>query len=731
MKNKISLLIVLSTLLLVSEVGAEEIAKKPVIVDGDKVEFLNKEKRVIGTGNVVIVYEDMKLTCDNVIVYMDSHDAYAEGHVTLYQEDNIFRSDKMGINFDTKKGTILASRFETPVWYGGGPMTEKVADKEYHLMDGYITSCDFIEPHYRIQGKKVYLYLDDKVVLKNAFMYVGDMPVLYLPSYTHSFDDNKPRVTIIPGRSKDWGEFVLTSWRYYLSENNQGRIQMDERTKRDFASGIEHRYKTEDFGSGNLRMYYMNERRLEDDIHRLPRVLEEERERFTADLRHRWQVDKETLALVEYHAVKYQDTTFLKDYFYRDRYENEPSGESYISIAKTLPEYSLNFLAQKRVNRHESVTEVLPELKVDFAEREIGDTNLYYFSNLTAASYNLKPAAPSDDDTDANVFDTNNKLSYNTRFPWLLKFINFTPYVATQQTYYSKDIYGEERDFFRGIYSGGFSMTTKFYKVLDFYTNLWNLDINRLRHVITPTVSYGYVHAPTVSSDQVGFLGVNGSNGYTFDLENKLQTKWHEGEGADSLTAMDIARLNTNITFTPNTKGNRWSNISSTLEIRPYKWLAVSADTAYSNYTRDFNGFNLDLKASSNLSGEELGEDKTDEWKRWEFGIGHRYTRNSSTEMTVDTSFPIGWKWRFQVFNRIYFKKFKEGGRAKAINEMNEQEYTITRDLHCWNMDISYSNTRGYGEAIWLIFRLKAFPDIPIEYRNSYHERKFGSQSYN
>ena len=62
-------------------------------------------------------------------------------------------------------------------------------------------------------------------------------------------------------------------------------------------------------------------------------------------------------------------------------------------------------------------------------------------------------------------------------------------------------------------------------------------------------------------------------------------------------------------------------------------------------------------------------------------------------------------------------------------NLVKEQEYTLTRDLHCWEMDINFNETRDEGSEIWLVFRLKAFPEMGFDLGTSFNRRKTGSQS--
>ena len=60
---------------------------------------------------------------------------------------------------------------------------------------------------------------------------------------------------------------------------------------------------------------------------------------------------------------------------------------------------------------------------------------------------------------------------------------------------------------------------------------------------------------------------------------------------------------------------------------------------------------------------------------------------------------------------------------------MKEQQYTVFRDLHEWQMEFSFNETRGQGDEIWLIFRLKAFPEMAINAGTSFNQRKRGTQA--
>jgi hypothetical protein len=158
--------------------------------------------------------------------------------------------------------------------------------------------------------------------------------------------------------------------------------------------------------------------------------------------------------------------------------------------------------------------------------------------------------------------------------------------------------------------------------------------------------------------------------------------------------------------------GSKFDNVSADLELRPFPWMLIEADTTYQTRTRDFETFNLDIYA-------DIGE-------QWKVGFGHRYRQNHRTESTIDINYKLNDLWQFGVYERFMWKGFPH--TAKKINDLREQEYYIRRDLHCWIGEIIFSEDVDEGNTIWVVFRLKAFPEMPLEFQNSFHAPKLYSQ---
>ena len=678
----------------------------PIVCHGDKVEFLEVQQRLEATGHVIVIYEDVKISCDKISIALDTKQGVAEGNIVVYQKDSVMTGDKAEYNFAKATGTVYKAGYASQLIYGSGPVAIREGPKEITLRKSYMTTCDLAQPHYRMHAKTAKIILDDRVVMYNVIVYCFNIPLFYLPYYSYSLKPDRVKVTVIPGKDKDWGFFLLTAWRYEFSQQLKGILHLDYREKKDFASGFDNYYKTQKFGNGFVKAYYMNERDLiSKNLWKQPRITKE-RERYMIQHRHSWDIDQDTDLRFEYWGVS--DTDILKDYFYRKDYQRGPSPNSYLSISRARPNYTMSFLGQRRFNKVFERTEYQPELKLNIPvlRIETGGSRIYWQSENSFANLSKKEAYPSNVDEDTVRADTYHRLSYAGK----LAFLNITPYVAGRETYYTKDKYGE-RDWFRGAFYTGVNMQTKFFRIFNVSTNKWGLDINNLRHVITPSVGYEYIRKPTIASDKLvqfdGLDSIGRKNQFTFSLENKLQTK-------RAGTAIDLARLTVSTNYDYRLPGgSKFSDVNFDFEFTPFNWMTIEFDTAYDHLQDRFKTFNLDIYA-----------EKEDKWK---CGFGYRYGHESYSEATFEVSFKPTPLWKLGIYERFMFKGYPNN--LKKVYDLREQEYRLVRDLHCWTAETIYNVSRGEGESIYFVLRLKAFPEMPFEFDRRYHRPKPGSQS--
>jgi len=713
---------------------AEEAKKLPIIINGDNVEYAADSRSVVASGKVEVIYKDSKLTCNKLTVNMDTKDAVAEGNARLDDKDGgVIEGEKLIYNFQNKTGTIVNANFRVNPYFGKAKKVEKVSESEYAVKNGYFTTCSFDHPHYRFTAKKIKLFPGDKIQSQGSTLYLGAVPLVYLPRLNYSMREALMHMQAEAGKSKDWGAYLLTNWRYNLTENVNARVYLDYRSKLGLAGGFNLNYKSP-VGKGDYKFYYTNEK-----PDKVPTGEPSEYQRYFMRLRHKWNIDERTNFTAEFLKItderrKYDlNRSFLRDYFFRE-YEKDSEPLSYALFHHAFNFSSIDILLQKRTNHWFDQLDKMPEVNYNLPSMQVGETPLYFENSSQVGNYNKKQSTTSPIIPEVSVtrLDTTNRVS----LPMKVSIFRLSPFVSSRQTFYDTTPRGES-GVVRTIFYSGIDASTKFYRMYNAKTNFLGMDINGLRHIITPSVAYLYTHTPTIPGYNLRQIdtvdSISRGNTATLMLVNKLQTK-RKGVSVD---LVDF-QISTDYVIKPKSGQNTdaygnifyendilrntgsrlhsdYSDILFKLKVIPYSWLRMESEATYEHSDRDNANFNTFSLANYDLIFD-IDKDKS-------FSIGQRYERKGKNEVTTGFHWKFSPKWKFSVYERYNFKK-----TSSLKNGMQEQEYTLTRDLHCWEMDLTFNTKQGQGSGIYFTFRLKAFPGSEFGFNQTVSESKSGAQ---
>ena len=706
-------------------------------------------------GDVEVVFENTVLTCDHLTLFTDTKDVYAEGRVRIEEGTQLFRGELAHYNLETKKGRFLQGTVSSPPWHEHGRTIEHLAEGVYEVTPGYLTSCELEPPHFKFSGRRAIVFADDKLArMRNVALVVDRVPFFYLPWLLVA--DRQSPFFIIPGKKKPWEQFALMGYRYELPgpANQKGTMKLDWRRAFGWGTGLDHQFNDPRLGKGLLRLYYNEQPNGREPLEALPKGAEGDRYRVL--WRHLWQPLQNTTVVTN--IQEFSDANFRKDFLFRDEFVEDDVPESFISMVRGDEAFTLTGVVRKRMNRFQTETEAFPQLTFDVREQRIADSQLFSKSTFDIANLQTKNAH-SENDTDVVRADWFQQLSYALG---LFRPIEVTPRAGIRQTYYTKDSQGGserlqgERDVISGQFSAGADASLKLFRIFPVVTNVLGLNVNVLRHVLTPTVSYSYTHQPTIPSSLLNFATAIGtSNQLSFGIENKLQTK--QPDGAGKLKAFDLARFLVSLPYTfhgnGNKQGGRIGDWSFDLELYPWPWLRLESDWVIPSHfikgTRDdrIQRWNLDLvmvggrgkpqaqsapdirtpQARAFEPGPRGGIELLVPQGQWYLGLGHRYAQNDKTEDVLQFDWRVSEKWEIGTFHRFTWKEVASG--SKRFTNVREYQYALRRDLHDWIAEMVYRVDREFGEELFLTLTLKAYPQLPIEFGTSYHQPKLGSQS--
>ena len=696
---------------------------QPIIVDGDKVEYFEEKGIIVAEGNVSITYGDVKLTCDRIEVNTKQRAAFCEGNVRIEHPEGVLEGDRIRYDFNLKEGEIIGGEVTAYPWFGSAEESAKVGPNEYVLKGGYITTCDLDGPHYHIKAGEIRVFPDEKVIAKNAVFYIGSVPVLWVPYYYHPIIQSRAKVQFIPGVTSEWGYFLLSAWRAYVQGNSRVDGLLDYRTKKGFAGGANFYYNLVDFGMdglgyGLLRAYFINQYGLGTYDGTSFRGEDPNKEEWRNRLqwKHRVDFDPTTVGMLEFN--KLSDEYVLEDYFYNEYEETNPVPQNYFSIISAQPNYTFTVAGNWRLDEFYTVVQRLPELKIEVFNQRLWDTPLYYTQETSVTNFQKRYAWSEHAKEDVGRFDTFHQFSYVTG----LGPVNIVPFGNIRGTAYTRTIQ-EKKPVMRGVFGGGVDVFMRFHRVFDITTDALGLDINKVRHIIVPKATFDYRLQPTIDRNELYAMDdvdtIDKESVIKMQLENKLQTKKGKGK---KLHNVDLVRHILSVDYEFRLKknkialnnGGRFINLKSDLELRPYDWFYVD------------NELEFDTKRS--VIEKATIEGTMRPWKNFHVALGYRYTYDEGdvdphNQLTFDLNWKINSKWDIGVYERFDLED----------NEIAEQQFSITRDLHCWEVEFSYDVDGGNfmkdDFTMWLAFRIKAFPDLPIGLARSFTKRPPGSMS--
>lgn len=701
--------------------AAEEPAPRnrfEITSEDDSLAFDLSTGTITYTNGVTVRYGDAILTARRAVLNQDSGQVHAEGKVRLQQGGDVWYGERMEYNF--KSGRILATDFragQPPLFVRGTALSGDQTNNVYVLADGIVTTDDYEHPGYRIRTKSLTISPGEYIEFEDAVLYLKDTPVFWFPKWRRSLKRHPNHWVFVPGYRSKYGAYLLTTYEWYWNERLSGAVHLDERSRRGFGTGPDVDYNIPRFGEGSAKYYYIRDDRPGRD----GRGPENDKDRQRA-----WFTHQGTLRtnLTIKSAIRYQtDSQIVRDFF-ETEYRQNTQPSSFVELNQIWSNWSLNLLAQPRVNDFQETVERLPDLKLTGLRQQIGPTPLFYESESSFGYFQRKFAVV---DTNRNVFVDPDRIAamrgdtfHQILLPWtFFGWLNITPRAGGRFTYYGEaDGPGattlEEE---RAVFNTGAEVSFKASRTWAGVKNRF-FELDGVRHIVMPSFNYVYVPRPgapprklpqfdyelpsaellpILYPDYSSIDAIDSQNVLRLGLVNKLQTK--RQEGVENFVHWS---LYTDWRLKPHEDQSTFADLYSKLDLKPFHWLTFNSELNYGINQREWDQANHSVTFTPN--------------DVWSWTLGHRYLRTGAFYGTN-----IG---NNLVFSSAYFR-FNPNWAARAIHYydareqfVQSQSYTLYRDLRSWTVALTFrilkdqGRSTDYGGAI--TFSSKAFPRFQV-----------------
>lgn len=228
----------------------------------DYTEYDRKGGRVLLKGSAVAVYGDMKLWAEAIEAELDSGRLYASGNVRFVRPGDDITGASLDYNYKLREGSMT----KIVTWRGPNKVVAQKLDLYANKLVGYelyTTTCDRDPPHYRVQATLGTLYPGDKLILEHAALKVGRKRIVSFPRYKVSLRNRQSQFYIRPGYSNSRGFTLDSSYDFYFSEHEYGRLLYSGTSRAGGNGGVLFLYGAGQPTGGEVRLFH-NEVRIED-----------------------------------------------------------------------------------------------------------------------------------------------------------------------------------------------------------------------------------------------------------------------------------------------------------------------------------------------------------------------------------------------------------------------------------------------------------------------------------
>jgi hypothetical protein len=389
----------------------------------------------IAENGVQIHYNDVSIYSDYAEYNPDTRDVLLVGNIRIYTVDNIFTGQRALYNLESKQIRALEFKGQYSPLKFRAVNLQAPSLHQFNVRNAELTVDDSSQPSFHIRSRSVRIYPDSRVVFSNSTMYLGQLPVFWLP-YLFAYTNNTG-FELRPGYDSNWGYYLLTGYNFPIGSGGNiiATAKLDYRTELGIGTGLDAKWTfgKDDRSYGKFTSYYAYD--TDPSYNKAPGEPAEssDHDRYRVGFQDRMFLTDDIYATFD--MTKLSDIDFQQDYF-PNEFRVDPQPDNYISLTKWNEFYTLTLLTRWQMNSFYQTTERLPELTLNFKQHRLFDSPIYY-DGTNSVGY-LRRAFEDGSpfpDYDATRFDTFHQFSYpKTYFGWL----SLIPKVGIRGTYYSK-----------------------------------------------------------------------------------------------------------------------------------------------------------------------------------------------------------------------------------------------------------------------------------------------------
>jgi hypothetical protein len=675
--------------------GTTVAAQGKVVVTADLLTYDEDTGSLSGEGHVRIWYGDLTLTAAAAQADLETRTVHAQKDVVLVETGQQIRCAEMDYDLKTGSANARGILFASKPWYYQGQRVEKIGEKQVIISEPLFTTCNARRPHYHLRAERIDILLGESLTAYNTVLYVGTTPLFYFPWVWRSINDHRPPFSLQVGYNSVEGLYVKTKYNYWFSQGNYGSLMLDFMEKKGLGYGLDEKFRY-DFlghGEGDVTGYYVKDKSTQI-------------ESTTVRMSHHHDVDAADSLATSVEYVSYRD--FNRDFSTVpvDTFQQK----SYVSFSRRMNTYFLGATVQDTETLDPQLGQYYPSQR-QAPGFNFGLSPLVLFSTKPPVYFNLSSGFSRDyQRLPVSVFyPDSGTTGSGYAFRWMDTF-NATP--GLTQTFnaprripttpslsatFSLPVSAYLKETALPNYSGDQVQSPARleagYATSLSLTDKWvDYQKTKVSHLMQSRLTYAFSRALAHLDDpRVAAAGVTGDNlglGLDYIMGNDFSVQSNETYNfLDAPTGLDNADWREHLSpFTLSGRGLLARAYSLNWQAS-YQWPKGKVTNGYLSAGTYGKGWNAAWNTSyAYVEGVEVP---------------------SQVYSGVSSTFALGPLLSLQSSVQYNFSE----------RHLNNISLSLSRDLHCWEMQVSYAHyfdNFGGRDEIGFSLNPKAFPQLRV-----------------
>lgn len=514
------------------------------------------------SGNVQIIYQDQHFRSDFAEINLKKKHVHFRGNVNIQTLEYNIGGDEISLDYYSNQALIVNGFVQSNNITFQGKLIEQRGPNTFFVADADYTTCTNCPSTWSFQGSQIRAELGGYAFLKNTFLKVSGVPILWLPYLIVPLKNERQSGFLTPefGYVRKHGLFFSESFFWAISRSQDMTFTLRNYELGGLKELLEYRYAISDFSFGQYNLAHFNDSVFASQLVSDNLISDGTTfRRWSIQGYSQQEINNLTNSRLKLNLIS--DLHYPKDFFDEFKTYAEGGLENRFNISArgnhTLAQldsiYYKHLLESNPLQTNSSAVHILPELKLDLTTVQVGNLPLYFRFNsqydifyrknkwddaafLGTQKYVANSAGDPTCDhnnvtttgckpTQDNVFNegtdflrTGQRLFYKTSLSTPsfnpVEYVNVSPEVSYNESHYFFPE-GAERYNIRRFAQLDINSRSRLYKVYDSE----NLD-RKYKHELIPELSYTYI--PFVDQDAHPFFGNIANGEYSFSSRNNL-----------------------------------------------------------------------------------------------------------------------------------------------------------------------------------------------------------------